>query len=140
MTAPKKTTATMISTMRYRDCDKAVDWLAKAFGFEPRQVFRGEDGKVVHAELGFGNGMIMIGPVADTPFGKYMVQPDEVGGRETQCCYAIVENPDSHFERAKGMGARIISPPTDKDYGGRDYACFDFEGHLWSFGTYDPWA
>jgi uncharacterized glyoxalase superfamily protein PhnB len=28
----------------------------------------------------------------------------------------------------------------DQDYGGRLYSCLDPEGHLWSFGTYDPWA
>jgi uncharacterized glyoxalase superfamily protein PhnB len=26
-----------------------------------------------------------------------------------------------------------------QDYGGRDYTCRDPEGHIWSFGTYDPW-
>jgi uncharacterized glyoxalase superfamily protein PhnB len=29
-------------------------------------------------------------------------------------------------------------PPTDEDYGGRDYVCRDPEGHVWSFGTYRP--
>ncbi|HZF33304.1 MAG TPA: glyoxalase, partial [Candidatus Angelobacter sp.] len=28
----------------------------------------------------------------------------------------------------------------DEDYGGRGYSCRDPEGHLWNFGTYDPWA
>jgi uncharacterized glyoxalase superfamily protein PhnB len=28
----------------------------------------------------------------------------------------------------------------DEDYGGRGYSCRDLEGHLWNFGTYDPWA
>ena len=28
---------------------------------------------------------------------------------------------------------------TLKDYGGRGYSCFDLEGHVWSFGSYDPW-
>jgi uncharacterized glyoxalase superfamily protein PhnB len=27
-----------------------------------------------------------------------------------------------------------------QDYGGRDYTCKDPEGHVWTFGTYDPWA
>jgi uncharacterized glyoxalase superfamily protein PhnB len=26
-----------------------------------------------------------------------------------------------------------------QDYGGRDYTCRDPEGHVWTFGTYDPW-
>ena len=25
------------------------------------------------------------------------------------------------------------------EYGSREYSVRDVEGHLWSFGTYDPW-
>jgi hypothetical protein len=25
-------------------------------------------------------------------------------------------------------------------YGGRGYSCKDLEGHIWSFGTYNPWV
>ena len=28
----------------------------------------------------------------------------------------------------------------DEDYGGRGYSCRDSEGHIWRFGTYDPWV
>jgi uncharacterized glyoxalase superfamily protein PhnB len=31
-------------------------------------------------------------------------------------------------------------PLKTEDYGGRGYSCRDSEGHLWNFGTYDPWA
>ena len=27
----------------------------------------------------------------------------------------------------------------DQDYGGRAYTCRDSEGHIWNFGSYDPW-
>jgi uncharacterized glyoxalase superfamily protein PhnB len=27
----------------------------------------------------------------------------------------------------------------DEDYGGRGFSYRDLEGHLWNFGTYDPW-
>ena len=26
-----------------------------------------------------------------------------------------------------------------EDYGGRGYSCRDVEGHLWNFGSYNPW-
>lgn len=130
----------LIPSFRYRDCNKAVEWLSEAFGFKAHEVFKEESGKIVHAELVFGNSMIMIGPVADTTFGKHMITPDETPGRRvSHCVYVIVENPDAHYENAKRMGAEIIYPPTTKDYGGRDYGCRDFEGYLWSFGTYNPW-
>jgi hypothetical protein len=36
-------------------------------------------------------------------------------------------------------GRRIAIEIKDEDYGGRDFSCYDLEGHLWSFGTYHPW-
>ena len=126
--------------MRYRDAPAAIEWLCKAFGFEKQLVVPTDDGKIAHAQLTFGNGMIMLGSVLDTEFGRLMKQPDEIGGAETQSAYLIVEDADAHYARAKAAGAEIVMEIKDEDYGGRGYSCRDPEGHLWNFGTYDPWA
>jgi uncharacterized glyoxalase superfamily protein PhnB len=42
--------------------------------------------------------------------------------------------------RALAAGATIVLPLKDEDYGGRGFTCRDPEGHLWSIGSYDPWA
>ena len=34
--------ATIIPTLRYRDAASAIDWLCKAFGFQPHLVVPGE--------------------------------------------------------------------------------------------------
>lgn len=47
---------------------------------------------------------------------------------------------DAHYARAKAAGAEITRPIADADYGSREYSVRDCEGHLWSFGTYDPYA
>lgn len=137
MTA-KETRATIVPALRYHDATHAVAWLGEAFGFEERNVFRDGEGRVTHAELSFGNGMIMLGPVTDTEFGRLMRQPDT--GGVTMTVYAIVDDPDAHFARAKAAGAAIVRDLRDEDYGGRGYSCLDFEGHVWTFGSYDPWA
>ncbi len=141
---PKTTTATMISSMGYRDANAAVEWLSRAFGFEEHAVYRNGDGAVVHAELVFGNGMIMFGPrdsQGEGEFGKrFMTMPDKTGGRCTQAVYVIVDDADAHHARAKAAGAEIVTPLKDESYGGRGYSARDPEGHLWSFGTYDPWT
>ncbi len=31
-------------------------------------------------------------------------------------------------------------PLKEEDYGGKNYSCWDPEGHLWSFGSYNPWT
>ena len=45
----------------------------------------------------------------------------------------------AHYEHAKAAGAVIVDEYEVKDYGGAGYSCRDIEGHLWSFGSYDPW-
>ena len=39
----------------------------------------------------------------------------------------------------KAAGATVVMDLEDKDYGSREFSCRDPEGHLWNFGTYDPW-
>jgi uncharacterized glyoxalase superfamily protein PhnB len=104
-------------------------------------VVPNEDGTIAHAQLSFGNGMIMLGSVRkiETGFLLFMKQPDEIGGAETQSAYMVVSNADAIYERAKAAGAEIIIEIKDEDYGKRGFSCRDLEGHLWSFGTYDPW-
>ncbi len=57
----KDTKATMIPAIRYRDAAAAIDWLCEAFGFERHLVVPGEGGAIDHAQLVFGNGMVMLG-------------------------------------------------------------------------------
>ena len=45
---------------------------------------------------------------------------------------------DAMHDRAAGAGAEIVMPPTDQDYGSRDFAARDPEGNVWCFGTYRP--
>jgi uncharacterized glyoxalase superfamily protein PhnB len=59
---------------------------------------------------------------------------------ETQAPYIIVEDADSHYAQAVAAGAQIVVDIADASYGGRGYACRDLEGHLWSFGAYNPWV
>ncbi|MEM9555439.1 MAG: VOC family protein [Acidobacteriota bacterium] len=133
--------ATVIPCLRYRDAPAAIDWLCEHFGFEKHLVVPNDDGTIAHAQLRFGGGMIMLGSVLDdeTEFGRLMRQPDEIGGAETQSAYVVVPDADVVYTRAQDAGAEIVLEIKDEDYGGRGFSCRDLEGHLWSFGTYDPW-
>ena len=135
----KATRATVIPTLRYRNARAAIDWLARAFGFEPQLVVPDESGGIAHAQLRFGAGMIMLGSMRDDEYGRLMTHPDQTGGRETMAPYVIVTDVDAHCARATAAGAEIVRPPADQDFGGRLYACRDLEGRLWNFGSYDPW-
>lgn len=135
----KDTTATLIPCLRYRDAPAAIEWLCNVFGFEKQLVVPNPDGTIAHAQLKFGNGMIMTGSVQPGEFGELMKQPDEIGGAETQCSYVVVSDPDAVYSQAKAAGAEIVREIKDQDYGGRLFTCKDLEGHVWNFGSYDPW-
>lgn len=133
------TTATIIPCLRYRDAPKMIDWLCRAFGFEKHAVYADGD-TVHHAQLTFGNGMLMLGSVENaSEWGRQVAQPGDIGMRETQSPCVIVRDADAHYARAKAAGAEIVMDIADQDYGGRGYSCRDPEGHLWWFGSYDPW-
>ena len=138
-TTAATTISTIIPTLRYRDALGAINWLCRAFDFKKHAVYADGDA-VHHAQLTFGNGMIMLSSAAQgSPWDARFVPPDAVGGRQTQCCCLIVADADAHYARAKAAGAMIVDELSDRDYGGRGYGCSDPEGHLWFFGTYDPW-
>jgi len=49
------------SYLYYEDAARAIDWLCNAFGFEGRLRVDGDDGSIVHSELMFGEGVVMVG-------------------------------------------------------------------------------
>jgi uncharacterized glyoxalase superfamily protein PhnB len=132
--------ARIIPGLRYRNAPAAIEWLCRAFGFEKQLVVPGENHTIMHAQLTFGNSMIMLGSVRDNEAGGFLMkQPDEIGGAETQSSYLIVPDADAHYAKATAAGAQVVRDIVDQDYGGRGYTCRDLEGHIWHVGTYDPW-
>jgi uncharacterized glyoxalase superfamily protein PhnB len=98
----KNTRATVIPCLRYRDAQAAIEWLCRAFGFEKHLVVPGEGPTIAHAELSFGNGVIMLGSVKESEFDRLMKQPDEIGGAEIQIPYVIVSDADALYARSEG--------------------------------------
>ena len=123
---------TIYPTYHYRDARAAMAFLERAFGFERHQVHEGDDGTIEHAELRHGDGMIMLGAVRDTEYGRIAPPP---GSGAT---YVAVDDVDALCDRAKDAGAEIVYGPQDQDYGSRDFGARDPEGNIWSFGTYRP--
>ncbi|WP_338675762.1 VOC family protein [Streptomyces sp. SCSIO 30461] len=122
-------------TLLYVDAKAAIKQLTEAFGFTEHAVYEGGNGKVVHAELSYGNGMVMLGSKGTgSEFDRLMESGGPVG------VYVQVDDVDAHHRRAVEHGAVIVLPPTDQDYGSRDYMARDLEGNVWSFGTYRPGA
>ena len=142
MTASTNRAGTIVPILRYRDVAAATEWLCQAFGFEKHMVVRGDGGEIRYAQLAFGDGLVMLGmaehglPDVDTP----MLQPALAGNGGAQTPYVFVESIAAHYRRAKAAGAPIVLDLDDEDSEGRGYSCQDPEGHIWNFGTYNPWG
>ena len=138
----KPTGSTIIPCFRYRDAQAAKKWLCSAFGFVEHLVVPDGEHGITHAQLTLGNSMIMLGSARDDEFGK-LVGPhtgppmEDLAGHSV---YVIVPDVVEHYAGAVAVGAKIESDISDQGHGGRAYTCRDLEGHVWTFGNYDPWA
>lgn len=112
----------------YADCERALAFLAEAFGFEETLRYTGEQGYVNHAEMRLGDARIFMGDP-----GEQYRNPREQGG-ETVGIYVNVEGGvDELCERARAAGAEIREEPADQEYGERRFTARDPEGHVWYF-------
>jgi uncharacterized glyoxalase superfamily protein PhnB len=125
--------ATVVPWRTYDDAHGAIAFLESAFGAE-RHVFEtADDGSVAHAELRFGNGIVMVGSAKpDLPATRGAGAPGEG-------IYVVVDDIDAHYERARDAGAEIVSELRDLGYS-REYSASDPEDNRWHFGTYQPLA
>jgi uncharacterized glyoxalase superfamily protein PhnB len=132
--------SSVIPCLRYRDAPRAIEWLCSVLGFVRHLVVEGENGAITHAQLNSGRGAIMLGSVSNEgEYGKLLVQPEDIGGAQTQTTYLVVADADAVYGRVLEAGAAIVIDIVDEEYGGRGFTCRDLEGHIWSIGTYDPW-
>jgi uncharacterized glyoxalase superfamily protein PhnB len=127
------------SAIVYQDAAAAIDWLCKAFGFEIRLKIEGENGRIEHSELTYGEGLIMVAqetPQSERPWKRIMRSPKSLNGATTQSIMMFVDDAEAHCAQARAHGARIVDEPATHDYGAeywadRSYGAVDPEGHLW---------
>ena len=130
MTRPTSSRPSFIPSVAYKDNRAALAWLQKAFGFEPSEVLTDTAGKIVHAEMTHGDGVVMIGG----EWADWTRSPASLGGMNTQRIHVRIEHGiDEHCARARQAGAKIVLEPADQFYGDRSYVATDLDGHYWTF-------
>ncbi|HEY1242803.1 MAG TPA: VOC family protein [Bryobacteraceae bacterium] len=97
---------------------KYIDFLKRAFGAEEMGVFE-HGGRVVHAAVRVGNGVLEMG------------EPDDRTGIPSNGFFLFVDDVDAAYERALAAGATAVRPPDDIPYGSRSAIVRDPEGYLW---------
>ncbi len=115
--------STVIPVLVYPDVRQAVAWLSAAFGFAERTRI----GESHRAQMSIGEDGAMI--VADV---RGEQQPPQEG-IVTHVMKVRVENVGAWYERARARGARVLEPPTDREYGERECTVEDLAGHRWQF-------
>ena len=129
---PPPGTQRVIPYLMYDDAPAALEFLCRAFGFEERMRMPGPDGRLMHAEIGFQDNIVML---ASTSEAMGTASPGTLPARHALVtCY--VDDVDGHHARASAAGAKIVAELEDKFYGDRMYGVEDSEGHLWYFTTH----
>jgi PhnB protein len=109
--------------MNVKECDKAIEFLRKAFGGEERARHVGPGGKIVHAEVKIGDSIVMLSEAAQQ--APYTVH-----------AMLYVTDCDAVFKRAIDAGATAKQPPTDMFYGDRGARVVDPFGNDWFVATH----
>jgi uncharacterized glyoxalase superfamily protein PhnB len=117
-----------IPVLPYVDIRSAHDFLVNVVGLDSAGLVEHE-GRVIHGEVRSGNRRFWLHESAAA-----LTSPAEAGVR-TGGIVLHVADVDAHYERAKSAGATILRPPTDEDYGQREYGLRDPEGHDWYIAT-----
>ena len=112
----------------YADCAAALDFLARAFGFEETLRYTGGEGYVNHAEMRLGDAAIYMGDPGD-----HYRNPKQLGQESVGIYVEVDADVDRLCERARAAGAEILEEPTDQEYGHRRFTASDPEGHHWYF-------
>jgi PhnB protein len=107
------------------NCPGAIDWYVKVLGAKPRLRLDGPGGTVAHAELGFGDAVLMLGSPMPPQF------PPK---KATLGVY--VKNCDAIYNAAVSAGARSLQEPADQFYGDRNARFEDPFGNEWSVMTH----
>jgi PhnB protein len=110
----------------------AIDFYSRVLGATERMRMGGPDGKVGHAELQIGSGLVML---ADEFPDMGQRSPKALGGSPVTVSL-YVEDVDAVFARALEAGATEVRAVTDQFYGDRAGQFSDPWGHLWSVATH----
>jgi PhnB protein len=110
----------------------ALDFYKKAFGATELLRFGGPDGKIGHAEIKIGEGVVML---ADESPERGHKSPQTLGGNAVSLLF-YVPDVDVFFAKAVAAGATVRQALADQFYGDRSGTIVDPFGHVWTIATH----
>src|SRR5436189_2985497 len=106
--------------------------LPKVFGATLRMKLDAPGGRVGHAELEIGNGLVML---ADEHPEMGALAPTTIGGTPVGL-HVYLEDVDAVAKKAVAAGATLKRPVENQFYGDRLGSIIDPFGHLWHISTH----
>ncbi|MGH9119914.1 MAG: VOC family protein [Acidimicrobiales bacterium] len=110
----------------------AIEYYADVFGAIERMRMDEPSGRIGHAELEIGSGLIML---ADEFPDLGIRGPKAVGGTPVTIS-VYIDDVDGVVKRAVDAGAELVRPIKDEFYGDRTGGFVDPFGHRWSVATH----
>ncbi len=114
---------TVTPFLNIKGAAEAIEFYKKAFGAEEKSKAFGPDGKVMHAELRFGNALVM--------FAESMMNPPTQSS-----IHLYVDDADAMWKRATAAGCKVEMPIADQFWGDRYGVLSDKFGNRWSIATH----
>ena len=103
---------------------KLIDFVQRVFDAKVQRIYEGPDGGVAHAEIRFGESLLMTGD----PMGDHVIPPGAASVYVPDC--------DAAYKRALDAGAKSKEAPKDQFYGDRTARVVDPNGNQWSIATH----
>ena len=103
---------------------RLIDFLKQVFSAEEDEVYKGPDGRVIHAELRIGDSVLMI---SDSNL-QFPAFPAMVN--------VYTEDVDGAYKRALNAGATSLREPSNQFYGDRTAGVKDAHGNQWWIATH----
>src|SRR5690242_19868477 len=101
-----------------------IDFLKQVFNADEEEVYKGPDGRVIHAELRIGDSVIMLNDA--TP--QFPALPTMIN--------VYTEDVDAVYKRALKAGATSLREPSNQFYGDRTGGIKDAYGNQWWIATH----
>ncbi|MEO8126533.1 MAG: VOC family protein [Bryobacteraceae bacterium] len=118
-------TDTVLAHVFCASVEESLGWYARTFGFTEYYRFGPPGGPASGAQMRLDNAYIML------KSGKA-----QGSGPRTHYLTVIVDNVDTHYERARLAGAKITEELNETCYGERQYGVQDLEGNFWLFSKH----
>jgi PhnB protein len=115
-----------------RGAARALEFYKKAFGATELMRFPAPGGKIGHAEIKIGEGVVML---ADESPEMGHTSPQTIGGTPVSLMF-YVPDVDALFAKALAAGGVVKQPLKDQFYGDRSGTITDPFGHVWTIATH----